>query len=111
MFFKIVVLKISQISQESTCVGVFFNKVAGPQKEAPVKFVKFLRTPYFTEHSQRLLLIVSGFQLATLLKKKFRQRCFLRTKFLRTSFDRTPPDDCFLCLSVNFEKFLRKPLL
>ena len=21
-------------------------------------------------------------------------------------FDRTPPDDCFLCLSVNFEKFL-----
>ena len=23
------------------------------------------------------------------------------------SFDRTPPDDCFLCLSVNFEKFFR----
>ena len=24
-------------------------------------------------------------------------------KFLRTSFDRTPPDDCFFCLSVNCE--------
>ena len=27
--------------------------------------------------------------------------------FLRTSFDRTLPDDCFLSLSVNFEKFFR----
>ena len=26
------------------------------------------------------------------------------------SFDRTTPDDCFLCLSVNFEKFFRTPL-
>ena len=57
---------ISQISQESTCVGVFFNKVAGPQncnfiKETPVKFAKFLGTPYFTEHLQWLLLTVSGF--------------------------------------------------
>ena len=26
------------------------------------------------------------------------------------SFDRTPQDDCFLCLSVNFEKFFRTPL-
>ena len=32
-------------------------------------------------------------------------------KFLRTSFDRTPLDDCFLCLSENFEKFFRTPLL
>ena len=23
------------------------------------------------------------------------------------SFDRTPPDDCFLCLSVNFEAFFK----
>ena len=27
------------------------------------------------------------------------------------SFDRTPPDDCFLCLSVNFETFFRTLLL
>ena len=32
-------------------------------------------------------------------------------KFSRTFFDRTPLDDCFLSLSVNFEKFLRAPLL
>ena len=37
-------------------------------------------------------------------------------KFLRTSFDRTPTDDCFSCLFVNFEKrtsehlFYRAPL-
>ena len=31
-------------------------------------------------------------------------------KFLRRSFDRTPPDDCFLCLPVSFEKFFRTPL-
>ena len=33
------------------------------------------------------------------------------TKFLRTFFDRTLPDDCSLCLSKNFEKFLRTPVL
>ena len=27
--------------------------------------------------------------------------------FLITSFDKTPPDDYFLCLSVNFEKLFR----
>ena len=29
MLFKMVFLKISQISDENTCVGVFFNKVTG----------------------------------------------------------------------------------
>ena len=40
------------------------------------------------------------------IKKRLRQRCFPvnYAKCLRTSFDRTPPDDWFLCLSVNFEK-------
>ena len=32
-------------------------------------------------------------------------------KFVRTYFDRTPPDDCFLSLPVNFEKFFRTLLL
>ena len=78
-----------------------------------MKFVKFLRTPNFTEHLQWLILTVSGFQPATLLKKNFRQRCFFENfaKFLRTSFDRTPPDDYFVNLSVNFWKFFRTPLL
>ena len=45
--------------------------------------------------------------------KWFQQRLFSVNfaKFLRTSFDRTPPDDCFLCLSKNLEKFFRSPLL
>ena len=30
-------------------------------------------------------------------------------KYLGISFDRTPPDDYFLCLSVNFEKLFRSP--
>ena len=78
-----------------------------------MKFAKFLRTPYFTEgHLQWLFLTVSGFQPATLLKKRFPQRCFSVNfaKFLRTSFDRAPPDDCFLSISVNF-KFFRTSLL
>ena len=52
----------------------------------------FLRTPLFTEHLQWLLLTVSGFQPATLLKKRLQQKRFSVSfaKFLRTSFDRTP---------------------
>ena len=125
MLVKIIVLKkFLQISQESTCVAVFSNKVAGPQNSNfikkrlqhrffPVKFANFLRTPCFRDHLQRLLVADSGFQSATLLKERHRQRYFSVNfvKFLRTSFDRTPPNDCFLYLSVNFEKFFRTPLL
>ena len=72
-----------------------------------------LRTPLFTEHLQRLLLTVSGFQPATLLKKGLQQRRFSVNfaKFIGTSFDWTPLGDCFLCLSVNLEKFLISPFL
>ena len=67
----------------------------------------FLRTPFLTEHFQLLLLTVSGFQLAALLRKGFQQRRFsVRfAKFLRISFYRTPPDDCFLCLPVVLTSF------
>ena len=87
-----------QILQESTCVGISFDKVAGPRNVTllkrnqhrlfPVKFAKFLRAPCFTEHLQWLFLKVSGFQPATLLKKRLRKRCFSVNfaKFLRTSF-------------------------
>ena len=51
-------LKNSQISQENNCVEVFFDKVTGPQgcnfikkrlqhRCFPVKFAKYLRTPFF----------------------------------------------------------------
>ena len=67
----------------------------------------FLRTPFLTEHFQWLLLTVSGFQPAALLKKGLQQRRFsVRfAKFLRTSFYKTPPDDCFLCLPVILRSF------
>ena len=55
-----------------------------------VKFAKFLRTLFFTEHLQWLLLTVSGFQPATLLKKTKMFFCEF-AKFLRTSFDKTHP--------------------
>ena len=96
MFFKIVFLKkFANFTGKHLCRSLF-NKFAGPQlqlywKETLVKSAKFLRTPYFTEHLQWLLSIVSGFQPATLLKKRFRQKCFSvnLAKFLRTSFDRS----------------------
>ena len=47
---KSVLLKISQISQENTCVGVSFKKYP------PVNYAKFLRTTFFIEHLQWLLL-------------------------------------------------------
>ena len=72
-----------------------------------MKFAKILGTPYFTEHLQWLFLTIWCFQPATLLKKRFPQRCFSVNfaKFLRTSFNRTPPDDCFLSLFVNLRSF------
>ena len=67
----------------------------------------FLRAPFLAEHFQWLLLAVSGFQPAALLKRGLQQRRFsVRfAKLLRTSFYRTPPDDCFLCLPVILRSF------
>ena len=129
-------MKSCQISQEKTCVGVFFNKSAGPQNysfikrdsntgffsvnfvnysrtpvedlrtagsETPVRFFKktlFYRTsPVYTSNSFR-------FPTCNFSKKETRKRCFSVNfaKFLWTSFNRTPQNDCLLCLSVTFEK-------
>ena len=102
-------LKISQISLSSNCVGVIFNKVAGRQncdfiKKRLVKFAKFLRIPYFTEHLQWLLLTVSGFPPATLLKKEIPAKMSFCEfyKILRASFDRTPPDAFLLTFICEF---------
>ena len=59
---KQLLLKLSQISQESTCVGVSFNKVVGlkvcsfmkkrfQRRCFPVKFTKVLRTPFLQNTS------------------------------------------------------------
>ena len=84
MLFKASIIKKFVKFTEKTRVGPFFNKVAGPQNSNfiqkrlqqsffPVKFAKFLRTACFTDYLQRLLLLVSGFQSATLLKRRIRQ--------------------------------------
>ena len=75
--------------------------------ETPARLFK--NTSSFTEHLQWLILTFLGFQPATLLKKRLRHRRFSVNfaKFLRASSERTPPDECFLCLSVNFEKLFR----
>ena len=67
----------------------------------------FLRTAFFTEPLQWMLLTVSGFQPAALLKNGLQQTRFSVNfaKFLRTSFYRTPSDDYFLCLPVILRSF------
>ena len=61
---KIVILKISQNSQENTCQyqSLIFNKVVGlSHKCFPVNFVKFSRVPFSTEHLWWLLLKLNLF--------------------------------------------------
>ena len=41
----------------------------------------------------------------------FRLQASLICNFLRASIDRTFPDQCFLCLSVNFEKLFRNSFI
>ena len=92
-------LWISGIIQEH----LFYRDLWTAGSETPAAF---LRAPCFTEHLQWLLLTFLGFQPASLLKKRRRHRCFSVNfaEFLRSSFDRTHLDDCFWCLSVNFEQ-------
>ena len=53
---KKVLLEISQNSQENTCARVSFLIKRLWHRCFPVNFVKFLRTPFFTEPLQWLLL-------------------------------------------------------
>ena len=112
MFFKIVVLKSFANFTGKHLSWSLFNMFAGPQncnfikkrlqhRAFPIKFAKFLRTPFCTKHLQWLLLTVLGFLPGIFLKKILRQRCFSVNfaNFFSTSFDRTPPNDC-LCLTL-----------
>ena len=69
--------------------------------------MRFFSNTFFNRTFQWLRLTVSGFQPAALLKKGLLQRRFSArfAKFLKTSFYRTPPDDCFLCLTVILRSF------
>ena len=110
---------MSQSSQETTSFGVFFNNVTGHQTITLLKrdsceicevFKNTLCYWTFTVGAS------DSFRFPgcnIFLKKRFRQICFSVnfSKFFRTSFDRTSLDDCFLSLSVNFEKFFTEKLL
>ena len=79
IFFKIGVLKNFANSQEHTCVGVSFNKIAGLQRDSRsfyINIVKFLRIAVSIEHLWWLLLydlinfISSSFNSFLTLKPK-----------------------------------------
>ena len=78
-----------------------------------MKFAQVLRKFLPTEHLHWLLQADLGFPPDTLIKETLRQRCFSVNfgKSLKTSLDRATADDCFLCLSVNFEEFSRVPII
>ena len=72
-------LEISKNSQENTCGSLFFNKVAGLKPATllkkrlwrrcfPVNFVKFLRTPFLQNTSERLLLEICKVEIKIEIK-------------------------------------------
>ena len=69
MFFKFL------ISQESVCVGVFLNKVAGPitatllNRDSNTRDFLWNLRNFFPEHFYCCFWNVSGFQAATIIKK------------------------------------------
>ena len=80
-----------------------------------VKFAMFLRTPCFTEHLQVSASDSFRFPVCNFIKKEIPAKVFF-CEFCKIfknifSFDGTPPNDCFLSLSVSFEKFSRTLLL
>ena len=83
-----------------------------PTQVFSCKIYEIFKNTFLTEHLQRLLLTVSGFQLVALLKKRLRQRCFpvnIR-KCLRTSFDRMPASCVYLWILRSFFRFYRAPM-
>ena len=79
--------------------------------ETPVSLFK---KPFFKDHLQWLLLTVSGYQPAPLLKEGLQKRRFsvIFAKFLRISFCRTSFSGWLLLVfTCNFEKFFRSLIL
>ena len=150
MFFKILFFKSLQISQENTCVAIFFNKVTGPKNSnfitKRLQYIYFLwilwvvqkhlfvwriyewlvlkhqcnfsRTRVFTEYLEQLLLAVSSFQPATLLKKGLQQRRFcIICKIFKNIFWQNTSGwllfvfACEKLFRFSFEKFFRSPIL
>ena len=92
-FFLLIFMNYSETSI------LFWGSITA-DSETPV--CAFLRKPLFTEHLQWLLLTVSGFQPAILLKKRLQQRRFSVNfvKILRQSINRTPPAGLLLLVYI-----------
>ena len=83
-------LKISQITQENTCVGDSFYKVAGQQMCFSVKFAKFLRTSILNMHKQSL----GGYYPKFVVKKSI-------------TFLQSTSGGCFACFRRKYLIILR----
>ena len=118
MFFKILFLKSLQTSQESTCVGVFLNNVAGPQNCTFIK--KRLRHRFFlvnfVNYSKTSILCrgsMNGWFWNTSVPL-FKNIFFYRTSPVAASVSFRLPASNFIkketpakTFSVNFAKFFR----
>ena len=89
--------RFTKFTGKHLCQSLFFNKVAGLLKKGlwykcfPVNFVKFLRTSFFMEHLQWLLLlmvsITSGKQIARIyivpnISKSLRNQTMKLSEFI-----------------------------
>ena len=117
MFFKIVVLKnFANFTGKHLCRRLFLIKLQALRTATLLKrdsseICEIFKNTLLYWTSSVAVSDSFGFPVCK-LKKRFLQRCFSVNfvKILRTSFDRTPPDDFFLSLSVNFKKFFRTSL-
>ena len=94
MFFKIVVLK--------NFANVFIKKEA-PTQVFSLKFTKFLRTPFFTQHLKwlPLFIYITGRNLGAVIS-----RSICRSSHPEMFCKKGVSGRCF---TVNFAKFLRTP--
>ena len=84
LYKKSVLRNFRKITGKHLCQSLFFNKVAGLRPATllkkrlwrrcfPVNFEKFLKTPFFTEHLQWLLLLLDEIQNTHTKKMKTRE--------------------------------------
>ena len=83
---KRVLRNLAKLTGKHLCQSIFFNKVAGLRHRCfPVNFVKFLRTPFLTEHLRWLLLY---FTIKFIFKADIKILMIYMVKFNVTILDR-----------------------
>ena len=124
MFFKIVALKnFANFTGKHLYRSLFLNKVAGFRNS---NFIKKTPTQVFSSAVAEIFKNTFFYRTSSVaashsfkspacnfIKNVTPAKMFFENfaTFLRISLDRTPPDDCFSCLFVNFEKFYRGDFL